>query len=149
MVACSRSFQKYGKICPAEGKPKKHKRVGNVLRQWCRESDSIEEAGAEQCTKRGPSFLLPPFHSLGHSFFSTSKPEATGSYAPSSWFAFTEGLFVATDDVPGMLHTLGARFPLLEKFRGFARASSLRRLLTFMHRHCENSIYEYKLKYRY
>lgn len=94
------------------------------IRQYRRgRGRAVHKEGSPWC----PSFLLPPFHSLGHSFFSTGKPEATGSYAPSSWLAFAERLFVATDDVPGTLHALGARFPLLEKFRGFARAFSFRR----------------------
>lgn len=99
----NRSFQKYGKICRVEGKyTKEWGSPWYMLRQWCRESGRYRRGTGRAAHKEGsppdtpPSFLLTSLHSLGHSFFSTGgKPEATGSYAPSSWLAFTERLFVA------------------------------------------------------
>lgn len=89
------------------------------------------QAAQERRTKRGPLRYSPPLspllllaslHSLGHSFFSTGgKAEATGSYAPSSWLAFTERLFVAdVPDVYAVLRARGEGFPLLEKFGGLS-----------------------------
>lgn len=75
---------------------------------------SVHKEGSPPCVPRSFS---APFHSLDHSF-STSKPEATGSYAPSSWLAFTERLFVAAANARTCC-MLGARFSLLEKSKGF------------------------------
>lgn len=126
----NRSFQKYGKICRGVqgtrikgwGSPR------YVLRQWSRESGRWGRRGKgygqRSDAQRGvpsdiPLSLLASLHSLGHSFFSTGgKPEATGSYAPSSQLAFTERLFVADVYV---VRARGEGFPLLEKFRGFCR----------------------------
>jgi len=109
----SRSFQKYEKICFRLHRDAGHK--GGAMKRGPRatpmvpaESRPAQEAGTS--AQRGVSlFSLSPFFHLlsstlllarslarshGHSFLSSGKPEATGSYAPSSWLAFTANGFL-------------------------------------------------------
>jgi len=121
---------------------KEERRGVRVLRQWCRHrrQGPVHKEGSLSLSPPAlpSSHLLASSLSLslsfslarshGHSFLSSGKPEATGSYAPSSWLAFTaSGFLLPLPVYRGTARcTLGARFPLLEKFRGFCRREHAR-----------------------